>query len=196
MSKTAVQPARTHATHMTHQPHRPAAGRSQLEPSSRVLTLGRLPGAVHGSARMPKGEFATFLVVVPLLSIPVLLATMTATWAAATTVALTAVVGWLCAARRVVIGNGWVADRRLWRYRVTHGGQLRAVELRETAHGGVLRLSPHTGRAHRLRRTEFDRPEARAALRTVLAAGSPTTNPGARTALGDTARPAMLPPAR
>ncbi len=195
MPMTTAQPRATRPSHRAAlNPSRSRSG-PQIAGSSRALTLSRLPGAVLASARLPKAEFAVFLVVVPLLSIPLLLATMTAAWAVTIAIALTTIVGWLCAARRVVIGNGWVADRRLWHYRVTRGGQLRGVELLENAHGGVLRLSPHTGRAHRLRRNEFERPEARAALRTVLAAGSPTTNASARTALATTARPATLRPA-
>lgn len=151
-------------------------------PNSRALTRSRLPGPVRATAGLPRAEFAAFLVVVPLLSIPVLLATMGAVWAAGVGGALTAVVAWLCAVRRVVIGNGWVADRRLWHYRVTHGAQLQSVDLVPTAHGGVLRLAPYQGRAHRLRRTEFERPEAVAALRTVFASGTPTIGNSARAA--------------
>ena len=154
---------------------RPAGGRAR--------TFSRLPGPVRASARLPRAEFAVFLVVVPLLSTPVLLATMGAVWAAGSAAALTAVVGWLCAARRVMIGTGWIADRRLWRYRITHGDQLRSVELLDSAHGGVLRLTPHAGRAHRLRRNEFDRPDARAALATVVTSGTATVGPGVRQAL-------------
>ena len=151
--------------------------------SRRVLTRGALPGPVRASARLPKAEAAVFLVLVPLLSVPVLLATMGAAWAAGVTVVLTAAVGWLCAARHVVVGNGWVADRRLWHYRVTYGAALRTVELLDTAHGGVLRLTPHTGRPHRLRRTEFDRPDAQAALATLLAVGTATVGAGVGRAL-------------
>lgn len=161
----------------------PAPTQRRWVRSSRALTRSRLPGPVRATAGLPKAEFAVFLVVVPLLSIPVLLATMGAAWAAGVGLALTAVVGWLCTARRVVIGTGWVADRRLWHYRITHGAQLRWVDLVDNAHGGILRLTPHTGRAHRLRRPEFERPEALAALRTVFASGTPMIGHSARAAI-------------
>lgn len=151
--------------------------------TSTVLTRRALPGPVQASVGMPLAEVAAFVVVVPLLSIPVLLATMGAAWAAGTALVLTAAVGWLCAARRVVVGDGWVADRRLWRYRITHGAELRAVELRDTAHGGVLRLSPHAGRAHRVRLSEVSLPAARTALATVLDGGSPEIGTGVRRVL-------------
>ncbi|CAA9337930.1 MAG: hypothetical protein AVDCRST_MAG07-2197 [uncultured Frankineae bacterium] len=151
---------------------------------ARVLTRAALPGPVRASVGMPRAEAAVFLVLAPLLSVPVLLATMGAAWAVGGTLVVTTLVAWLCGARRVTVGNDWVADRRLVTYRITHGAQLRAVELLDTAHGGVLRLSPHTGRAHRLRRTEFDRPDARAALATVLSSGTADIGPGVRQALG------------
>jgi hypothetical protein len=130
-----------------------------------------------------------FLVLAPLLSVPVLLATMGAAWAVGGTLVVTAVVAWVCGARRVAVGDDWLADRRLLRYRVTHGAQLRAVELLDTAHGGVLRLAPHTGRAHRLRRSEFDRPDTRAALAGVLSSGTPEVGPGVRQALASRRHP-------
>lgn len=167
----------------------PAAA-SMRTGSSRALTRSCLPGPVRASAGLPKAEFAVFLVLVPLLSLPVLLATMGGALAVWVTLALTTLVAWLCAARRVVIGTGWVADRRLWHYRVTLGTHLRSVDLLDTAHGGVLRLTPHHGRAHRLRRAEFTRPEALAALRTVVASGTSSVGNSARVALAPPAHPA------
>lgn len=89
----------------------PAPAQRQPARTSRALTRSRLPGPVRGTAGRPEAESAVFLVVVPLLSIPVLRATVGAAWAAGIGLALTTTVGWLCAARRVVIGTGWVADR-------------------------------------------------------------------------------------
>ena len=151
---------------------------SDLPPGPVVRST--LPGPVRASSGMPKAEVAAFLVLAPLLSVPVLLATMGAGYVVGGALAVTTLVAWVCGTRRVAVGDGWVADRRLWRYRVTYGAQLRAVELLDTAHGGVLRLSPHSGRPHRLRRTEFDRPDVRAALAAVVAAGTPALGPGVR----------------
>ena len=152
---------------------------SRTHPSSR-----RLPGPVLASAGLPWSETAAFVAVVPLLGVPVLLATSAAAWAATTVLLLTVAVAALCLARRVVLGTDWLADRRLWRYRVTHRSELRAVRFVENGHGGLLKISPRVGRAHRLRRPEFDRREVRVALARLLQSGGPEVGPGVRAALG------------
>ena len=153
------------------------------------LVRRTLPGPVRASAGMPGAEMAVFLVLAPLLSVPVLLATMGAAYVVGGTLVVTTLVAAFCGARRVAVGDDWVADRRLLRYRITSATQLRAVDLLDTAHGGVLRLTPQTGRPHRLRRSEFDRPDVRAALAAVVSAGTPALGPGVRQAVA-------LPPER
>lgn len=153
-------------------------------PSSRAVRARHLPGPTVSSSRLPRAETAAFVVVLPLLSIPVLLATMGAAWAAAAGVGLTAVVTWLCLARHAVVGRGWIADRRLFRYRVTEGNDLRVVEFLPNGHGGLIRLHPDTGRAHRLRAPEFTDPALRAALADVVAGSDAVVSVDARAALG------------
>ena len=136
-----------------------------------------LPGPVHDSSGLPAAEAAVFTAVVPLLSIPLLIATMGAPWVLLGAGAVTGLVVWVCLARRVVIGRGWIADRRLWGYRVTHGADLRRTEFVHNGHGGVLRLHPGHGRAHRLREAEFGSVQARTALVGVVT--------GSRSALQD-----------
>ena len=131
-----------------------------------------LPGPVQSSSRLPAAEAAVFTAVVPLLSIPLLIATMGAPWVLLGAVAATGLVAWVCLARRVVIGRGWIADRRLWGYRVTYGTDLRRTEFVHNGHGGVLRLHPGHGRAHRLREAEFGSVQARTALVGVVTGGS------------------------
>jgi hypothetical protein len=131
-----------------------------------------LPGPVHSSSGLPAAEAAVFTAVVPLLSIPLLIATMGAPWVLLGLLAVTGLVAWVCLARRVVIGRGWIADRRLWGYRVTHGADLRRTEFVHNGHGGVLRLHPGHGRAHRLREAEFGSVQARTALVGVVTGGS------------------------
>ena len=130
-----------------------------------------LPGPVHTSSGLPAAETAVFTGVVPLLSIPLLVATMGAPWVVLVAAAATGLVAWVCLARRVVIGSGWIADRRLWGYRVTDGAALRTTDFVHNGHGGVLRLHPSQGRAHRLREAEFGSLQARTALVGVVTGG-------------------------
>jgi hypothetical protein len=126
---------------------------------------------VHSSSGLPAAETAVFTAVVPLLSIPLLVATMGAPWVLLGATAATGLVAWVCLARRVVIGRGWIADRRMWGYRVTHGADLHRTEFVHNGHGGVLRLHPSHGRAHRLREAEFGSVQARTALVGVVTEG-------------------------
>lgn len=149
-------------------PPQPADG---IAPPLRQTGTSRvLPGPALAVGRPPRIEAAVLTTVVPLLAVPVLLATMAALWAMTVAVALTAAVVWLSLARRIVVGQDWVADRRMLRYRITYAAHLRAAELVDTGHGGVLRLHRHAGRPHRLRRIELEAPATRRALAELLAA--------------------------
>lgn len=165
MTVTAVQPVP-----VTRAAAAPVPAVSVAPAAVRVGACRRLPGSPLAVGRPPRAEAAAFAGVVPLLAVPVLLVTMAALWALTVAVALTAAVVGLCAARRVVVGQGWVADRRVLRYRITYAAHLRAAELVDTGHGGVLRLYRHAGRPHRLRRVELDAPATRRALAELLAA--------------------------
>ena len=142
-----------------------------------------LPRPIHLSSRLPWAETAVFVSVVPMLSLPVMLATMGARWAVLVAVLLTGAVAWLCLARHTALGHGWVADRRVWRYRVTHAAHLRAVEIVDTSHGGQLTLHPHHGRPHRLRTSALSTADARAAVGSVVAEGDATVCRGTRALL-------------
>jgi hypothetical protein len=148
-----------------------------------AVRYGQLPGPVRASCALPSAEAAVFTAVVPLLSIPVLLGTMAAMPAALASVVVTALVGALCLTRRTVVGHDWVADRRLWRYRVTHADALRAVEVVPNGHGGLLKLHPHGCPPHRLRATELQGRDVRAALRDVVRASDAEVSASARSAL-------------
>ncbi len=152
----------------------------------------RLPGEATTSSRLPWAETAVFVTVLPLLSIPVMIATMGAAWAATTGLALTGVIAWLCLARHVVVGQGWIADRRVFRYRVTQARHLRAVELVHNGHGGLLKLHPHGGRPHRLRVHEFIHPQVRGALADIVTASDASVCAGAQKALGLSSTPRAL----
>lgn len=161
-------------------------------PQPLAVVSRQLPGAAVTSIRLPWAETAVFVTVLPLLSIPAMVATMGAPWAAVGAVVLTSVVAWLCLVRHAVVGRGWVADRRFFRYRVTEAQNLRAVDLVENGHGGLLRLHPLTGRPHRLRAHEFSGPQAREALADLLAASDASVCRGATNALGMAERPAAV----
>lgn len=169
---------------------------NRVSSAERAEVVGRrvLPGDVRASVGLPAAETAVFVAVVPLLGLPVLLATMAATWAVAGALVLTAAVAWLCLARRVVVGDDWVADRRVWRYRVLPVAQLRVVELAENAHGGLLLLRPQRGRPFRLRRPELTRGDLRDAVSSVLADGTARLGDGVPALLGlHVAEPALHP---
>jgi hypothetical protein len=136
-----------------------------------------LPGRLLAEARLSRIEQAVFMAVVPLLSVPALLATGMAMWVLAPTLALSAAVSWLCLARHTVVGRGWVADRRLVRYRVTHAVHLRAVEMVANGHGGLLKVYPATGRPHRLRAVEVSATGLRAALAALVDGSRATVSP-------------------
>ena len=75
--------------------------------------------------------------------------------------AATAYVLW---ARRVVVGESYVAVRRLGRYHVATVDHVRHLELKPTQRGGVLCLHTDDGRCMRVRRTELRRPDVVRAL--------------------------------
>ncbi len=140
-----------------------------------------LPGPVHVSSGLTAAERLVFAAVVPLLSIPLLLATMGATWVVIGAAAATAFVAWVSLARRVVIGSGWIADRRLWGYRVTYGADLATTDVVQNGHGGIVRLRPVHGRAYRLREVAFGSVQARLALASAVTAPAGRLPAGAET---------------
>ncbi len=171
MTTTAAHPAAAHPATAHPAPAHPAPARpAPAVTPVHVRPSLLLPGPAVAVGRPPRAEVAALVAVVPLLAVPVLLATMAAVWAVTVAIALTAVVAWASLARRVVVGHGWVADRRLLRYRVTPAAHLRAAELVHNGHGGVVRLHRLSGRPHRLRRVELDAPGTRRALSELLAA--------------------------
>lgn len=145
--------------------------------ATRAMRAKQLPGRVYASARVPLGEVATLTVVVPFVSVPLLLATMAPLWAYGISVLLTFTVAWLALARRIVVGRSWIADRRLFAYRITHVADISRVDVVETAHGGAIKLYPAHGRAHRLGRVEIDSERVRVTLAAMLLDGPHTVAP-------------------
>lgn len=128
----------------------------------------RPPAGQLASRGLPRAESGAFIVVAPLLAVPLLIATMGALWVGVITLALTVLTGWLCRAHRLVIGPDWIAHRHLLSYHITDVASLDAAELVHNQHGGLLILHPHHGRSHRVRCPDLARPDLRAALAHVL----------------------------
>lgn len=116
----------------------------------------RLPGPCTARTGVPRAEVAAFAVVVPLLSVPVLLASMTATWALVLSGVGSLAVLLVLLRRGAAVADGWVAHRRLGRWRLVPLSQVHAVQYRETAHGGHLYLANAAGRGLRLRVPQWD----------------------------------------
>ena len=167
--------------------------RVQRPPSSRVASLrlrrsapmttgqvwrrSSLPDAPRTSAGVPLSEAAASLFVVALLFVPVAVWTQFAPAVGVAAVAAVAVTAYLLWARRVVVGDSYVAVRQLLRYHVATVDHVRHLELRPSAHGGVLCLHTDDGRCRRLRRAEVARPEVNAALRELAGCCDGTRDP-------------------
>ena len=140
-----------------------AVRRSTQPTTSRSWQRSALPPVV-ASAGAPLGEAVLDCTMVALLFVPVLLFTgfSPITFAVAgLAVAATAYVLW---ARRVVVGESYVAVRQLGRYHVASVDHVRHLELKPTQRGGVLCLHTDDGRCMKVRRSELERPDVSRAL--------------------------------
>jgi hypothetical protein len=154
-----------------------ALRRSATPTTGRTWLRGKLPLPVVASTGVPVSESVVSCALVALLFIPVLLFTgfATGTWIAAGV--SVAVMSYLLWARRVVVGENYVAVRQLGRYHVATVDHLRHLELRPTQRGGVLCVHTDDGRCMRLRRVETTRPDVKAALRALLERDGATRDP-------------------
>jgi len=137
--------------------------RSTTPTTSRAWRRRSLP-EVLASAGTPPAEAVLNCTMVALLFVPVLLFTgfSPVTFAVAgLAVAATAYILW---ARRVVVGESYVAVRQLGRYHVATVDHVRHLELKPSQRGGVLCLHTDDGRCMRVRRVELSRPEVSRAL--------------------------------
>lgn len=172
---------------------RPRRAKVQRPPSSRAAsralrrtappTTGRtwtragLPGYPTASAGVPWSESAGSLVALALLFVPLAVWTQGAAWVPITAGLAIAVASYLLWARRVVVGERYVAVRQLGRYHVATVDHLRHLELRPSQRGGVLCLHTDDGRCMRLRRAEVAVPAVNAALRTLADCTEGTRDP-------------------
>ena len=98
---------------------------------------------------------------------PLAVWTQGAAWVPLTAGIALAFASYLLWARRVVVGERFVAVRQLGRYHVATVDHVRHLELRPSQRGGVLCLHTDDGRCMRLRRAEVAVPAVNAALRTL-----------------------------
>lgn len=132
--------------------------------TGRAWLRGQLPGHPVAVAGVPVSEALCSLLVVGLLFVPVLVATSAAAGALLALGVSLVVMAYLLWARRVVVGDSWVAVRQLGRYHVATVDHVQHLELRPSGHGGVLCLHTDDGRCMRLRRVEVAKPSVNAAL--------------------------------
>jgi hypothetical protein len=182
MTLAPPSPART---------ERPRRGAVRREPSQRAAaralrrtatpTTGRTwlrsrLGPARASAGVPVSEAVASCTSLALLFVPLGLwvGAGPAGVAGALAVGVLAYVLW---ARRVVVGDAWVAVRQLGRYHVATVDHVRHLELKPSQRGGVLCLHTDDGRCMRLRRVELADPAVGAALRALWAQGQGTHDP-------------------
>jgi hypothetical protein len=123
-----------------------------------------VPGPVRAQVRVPWVEAATVLPLVPLAFLPLLLATATAPAAVVALAATTVAAATLLAVQRVVVGDDYVAVRRLRGYRVVPATAVTAIRARPSQRGGALRIDVANGAPLRLRHVEAAHPATNAAL--------------------------------
>ena len=140
-------------------------------------TRAGLPGRARASAGVPLGEALVSLLVVALLWVPAYVASGRAAWSLLGAGASLLVAAYLLRARRVLIGDGWVAVRQVGRFHVATVDHVKHLELRPSQKGGVLCVHTDDGRCMRLRRAEVARPEVNEALRAMAGSGTGTRDP-------------------
>ena len=135
--------------------------------TGRVWRRDQLPGPVRTSAGVPWSESLVSLLIVVLLFVPVAVWTGFSPAVAVAAAVAVCVASYLLWARRVLVGERYVAVRQAGRYHVATVDHVRHLELRPSAHGGVLCVHTDDGRCMRLRRAEVSRPDVNAALRAL-----------------------------
>ena len=145
-----------------------ALRRTAAPTTVRTWRRAGLPGPVVAGAGVPRSEALWSLAVVAVGFVPVFVWSQGAPGAFVTLGVALAVMAYVLWARRLVVGQCWVAVRQLGRYHVASVDHVRHLELKPSSHGGVLRLHTDDGRCMRVRRVEVSRPEVAAALRAVV----------------------------
>ena len=146
-----------------------ALRRSVPQTTGTTWTRAGLPGYPRAQAGVPVSESVTSVSMIALLFVPLVVATQGALWVFLTAGAAVAVASYLLWARRVLVGERYVAVRQLGRYHVATVDHVKHLELRPSQRGGVLCLHTDDGRCMRLRRVEVAKPEINEALQQMAA---------------------------
>lgn len=154
-----------------------AARRAGVRSTTPVTWTRRgLPGPVRAEVGVPTSEALVSLLIVVIVFAPPIAISGGSVWFVAAAAVVLAALSYVLWARRVLVGDSWVAVRQLGRFHVASADHLRHLELRPTAHGGVLCLHTDDGRCMRLRRVEVARPDVNAALRELSGVATDTTH--------------------
>jgi hypothetical protein len=138
---------------------------------SRSWTRAGLPGPVVASAGVPVAESVTSVTALVIAFVPLWVWTERAAWGFAAAALAAAGLSYVLWARRVAVGENYLAVRQLGRYHVSRADAFRDVRLSPTQHGGTLRVSTDDGRCMRLRRAEYTDRGVNEALRSLCASG-------------------------
>lgn len=152
----------------------PARDRAEVPETSVAWTQRGLPGPVVAQAGVPVSESVVSVTALVLAFVPLWLWTERAVWGFALAAGAAAGLSYVLWARRVAVGEDFLAVRQLGRYHAATGNAFRHLTLAPTQHGGTLRVTTDDGRVMRLRRAEYTRPDVNAALRDLCAASDTT----------------------
>lgn len=157
-------------------------------------TRGGLPGAVVASAGVPVSEAVVSVTAVVLPFVPLWLWTERAPWGFALAAVAAAALSYVLWARRVAVGEDFLAVRQLGRWHVSRADAFSEVRLAPTQHGGTLKVHTDDGRQMRLRRVEYTDPAVNAALHDLCERGQTRCDDAVREllALARPARPRFL----
>ena len=161
-----------------------ALRRTATPTTGRTWLRSSLPGYPVARTGVPASEALSSLLIVALAFVPVFVWTQASPGAFVTRGVALVVMAYVLWARRVVVGDSWVAVRQLGRYHVATVDHVQHLELKPSQHGGVLCLHTDDGRCMRLRRVEVADPRVNAALRALAAKHGGTRDARAQELLG------------
>jgi hypothetical protein len=141
-----------------------------------VWRRSKLPSPPRAITGLTRAEIVVFVLLVPLVFAPVFLATRTNPIPIAICAVLTAGMIFLVWARRVVVGDDYLAIRQFGRYHVATIGHVTKWRVRPSQRGGVVVVLTDDERQMRVRHAEVTNPDVNAALHALLArSDSPAT---------------------
>ena len=134
-----------------------------------VWRRSKLPSPPRAITGLTRAEIVVFILLVPLVFAPVFLWTGTNPIPIALCAVLTVGMAYLVWARRVVVGDDYLAVRQLGRYHVATIGHVTHWRVRPSQRGGVVVVLTDDEREMRVRHAEVTNPDVNAALHALLA---------------------------